>query len=85
MRPYAEQWVIDIHDWGQEIKVAAESRESDDFLIVARTDARAMNGLDDALRRSEVAANAGADIFSSKRRRAKRKCVKSALRLTRPS
>ena len=55
--------VIDIHDWGQKIKVAAESRESDDFLIVARTDARAVNGLDDALRRSEVAANAGADII----------------------
>lgn len=55
--------VIDIEDWGQKIKVAAETRSSSDFLIVARTDARAVNGLDDALRRAEVAAEAGADIL----------------------
>jgi 2-methylisocitrate lyase-like PEP mutase family enzyme len=55
--------VIDIADWGQKIKVAAETRNSGDFLIVARTDARAVNGLDDALRRAEVAAEAGADIL----------------------
>jgi 2-methylisocitrate lyase-like PEP mutase family enzyme len=35
----------------------------DDILIVARTDARTAHGLDEALRRAEAYANAGADIL----------------------
>lgn len=55
--------VIPIEDAAKKIRVAAESRDSSDFLIVARTDARAVNGLDDALRRAEAFAEAGADIL----------------------
>ena len=62
--------VIDIEDWGQKIKVAAETRSSSDFLIVARTDARAVNGLDDALRRAEVASRARARLASRRCSRA---------------
>ena len=47
----------------QKIEVAVEARESDDFLIVARTDARTSYGLDEALRRGEGFAKAGADIL----------------------
>jgi 2-methylisocitrate lyase-like PEP mutase family enzyme len=39
------------------------SRASPDFLIVARTDARTSLGLDEALRRGEAYARAGADIL----------------------
>ena len=39
------------------------SRASPDFLIVARTDARTNHGLDEALRRGEAYAKAGADIL----------------------
>lgn len=45
------------------IKVAIESRTSSDFMIIARTDARGMYGLDEALARGEAFAKAGADII----------------------
>ena len=45
------------------IKVAAESRDSKDFLIIARTDARTTLGLDEALRRAETYLRAGADLL----------------------
>lgn len=55
--------VIPLADAAQKIRVAAESRNSKDFLIIARTDARAGLGLDEALRRGEAFARAGADIL----------------------
>jgi 2-methylisocitrate lyase-like PEP mutase family enzyme len=55
--------VIPLEDAAQKIRVAAESRASKDFLIIARTDARAGLGLDEALRRGEAFAQAGADIL----------------------
>jgi len=50
-------------DMVRKLKVAAESRSSSDFLIVARTDARTSLGLDEALRRAEQYAKAGADVL----------------------
>jgi 2-methylisocitrate lyase-like PEP mutase family enzyme len=55
--------VIPIDQAAAKIKVAAEARDSKDFLIVARTDARTNYGLDEALRRGEAFAKAGADIL----------------------
>ncbi|HWE18327.1 MAG TPA: isocitrate lyase/PEP mutase family protein [Hyphomicrobiaceae bacterium] len=55
--------VIPADDMVRKIKVAAASRSSPDFLLVARTDARTSLGLDDALRRGEAYAKAGADIL----------------------
>ena len=55
--------VTPIEDAARKIKVAAEARSSKDFLIVARTDARTTLGLDEALRRGEAFAKAGADIL----------------------
>ena len=40
-----------------------EARGADDILIVARTDARTTLGLDEALRRADAYAEAGADIL----------------------
>src|SRR3546814_7933493 len=47
----------------RKIQVACDSRSSRDFLIIARTDARSGLGLDEALRRGEAYAKAGADIL----------------------
>jgi 2-methylisocitrate lyase-like PEP mutase family enzyme len=47
----------------RKIKVATEARRSDDFLIVARTDARSSLGLLEALRRAEEFQKAGADVL----------------------
>src|SRR5262249_16762091 len=41
----------------------AASRSSADFLLIARTDARTSHGLDEALKRAEAYAKAGADIL----------------------
>ena len=55
--------VVPLADMVMKIKVAVESRSSPDFLIVARTDARTNLGLDEAMRRAEAFARAGADIL----------------------
>ncbi|MBY4898829.1 isocitrate lyase/PEP mutase family protein [Cupriavidus sp. AU9028] len=55
--------VIATEDMVKKIRVAVEARESRDFLILARTDARTTLGLDEALRRAEAYARAGADIL----------------------
>lgn len=54
--------VIPLDDMIQKIRVACDSRSSADFLIIARTDSRTSLGLDEALRRGEAFAKAGADI-----------------------
>ncbi len=55
--------VIPIEDAVTKIKVAVDSREDPNFLIIARTDARTALGLDEALRRGEAFAEAGADVL----------------------
>jgi 2-methylisocitrate lyase-like PEP mutase family enzyme len=55
--------VIAADDMVKKIKVAVETRVDPDFQIIARTDARTSLGLDEALRRGEAYARAGADII----------------------
>ena len=55
--------VIPVADMVRKIQVASDARSSKDFLIIARTDARSALGLDEALRRAEAYARAGADIL----------------------
>ena len=55
--------VIPCEDMVLKIKVAVEARRHDATLIVARTDARTSLGLDEALRRAEAYAAAGADVI----------------------
>jgi 2-methylisocitrate lyase-like PEP mutase family enzyme len=55
--------VVPTGEMVRKIEVAAASRSSPDMLIVARTDARTGHGLDEALRRGEAYAKAGADIL----------------------
>ena len=54
--------VIPLADMLQKIEVAVDSRRSDDFLIVARTDARTAHGIEEAIRRGQAFAKAGADV-----------------------
>lgn len=55
--------VVPCADMVRKIRVAVDARDSRDFLIVARTDARTDLGLDEALRRGEAYAEAGADVL----------------------
>lgn len=45
------------------IRAAACARESEDLVIIARTDARAVNGFEDAIRRCQSYVEAGADVI----------------------
>ena len=55
--------VIPMDDMVKKIEVAVNSRADPNFQIIARTDARTTLGLDEALRRGEAYAKAGADIL----------------------
>jgi 2-methylisocitrate lyase-like PEP mutase family enzyme len=54
--------VIPMADMVAKVRVAVEARVDPDFLIIARTDARTGYGFEEALRRGEAYAAAGADI-----------------------
>lgn len=53
--------VIPTNDYLLKLKAATEARKTRDFIIVARTDARASEGLDEAIDRGKTYFNAGAD------------------------
>jgi 2-methylisocitrate lyase-like PEP mutase family enzyme len=55
--------VVPAQDMVAKIKVAVETRTDKNFLVIARTDARTVHGLDEALRRAEMYARAGADLL----------------------
>lgn len=55
--------VVPAQQMVEKIRVAVEARSDPDFLIIARTDARTTLGLDEALRRAEMYARAGADLL----------------------
>jgi len=54
--------VIPLDDMVRKLAVAVASRRSDDFLIIARTDARTGLGLDEAIKRGKAFKEAGADV-----------------------
>lgn len=55
--------VVPIKDMVRKIEVAVDSRHSDDLLVIARADARTGLGLEEAIRRGQAYAAAGADII----------------------
>lgn len=55
--------VVPLEEMVRKIEVAVDSRLSDDFLIIARTDSRTAHGIDEAIRRGQAYAKAGADII----------------------
>lgn len=55
--------VVPIEDMVAKLTAAVQARSHPDFLIVARTDARAVEGVEAAIRRAKAYADAGADIL----------------------
>lgn len=47
----------------QKIRTATDARDNDEFVIIARTDAQAGHGFDDAVERSYKYLHAGADVL----------------------
>ena len=54
--------IVPPEDWLAKIRAAAQSRRDRDFLVIARTDSRAVAGLDEAIWRANAAIEAGADM-----------------------
>jgi carboxyvinyl-carboxyphosphonate phosphorylmutase len=59
----AGKQVISTKEFADKVRAAAEYRTDADFVIIARTDARAVTGLDDAIDRANRYAEAGADVI----------------------
>lgn len=55
--------VVPVSEMVQKIKAAVDARQDRDLLILARTDARAMESLDAALARANAYRDAGADLL----------------------
>lgn len=55
--------LVSVESFCEKIAAAAAAKPSDDFLLIARTDARGVTGYDDAVRRSHAYLEAGADII----------------------
>jgi carboxyvinyl-carboxyphosphonate phosphorylmutase len=55
--------VVSKDDYIMKLKAAVDAREDKDFIIVARTDARAPLGLDEAIQRGRAYHKAGADVI----------------------
>jgi 2-methylisocitrate lyase-like PEP mutase family enzyme len=55
--------IVPLGEFAGKIRAAVEARRDADLLIIARTDAISAVGFDEALRRGEAAARAGADVL----------------------
>lgn len=55
--------VIPLDEMVQKIRAAVDARQDPDFVIIARTDANAVYGLEDALHRGQAYREAGADVI----------------------
>ncbi|HEV8353541.1 MAG TPA: isocitrate lyase/PEP mutase family protein [bacterium] len=59
---YGQTQVIEAAEMVEKIRAAVDARTDPAFLLVARTDSRASHGLDEAIRRANLYADAGADM-----------------------
>ena len=64
--------VIGVDEFVSKVRAAAENRPNPDLVLIARTDARAVLGFEEAIERANRALQAGADGPSSRRRRRSR-------------
>ncbi len=54
--------VVSMEEMVAKVKVAVDARSSRGFLVIARTDARGQHGFEEAVRRGQAYAEAGADV-----------------------
>jgi len=59
---YEGKQIVGVHEMAQKIRAALAARENPDLLLIARTDARAVVGLEEAIARGNAYAEAGADV-----------------------
>ncbi len=68
--------VIDADEMVEKIRAAVDARKNSEFLIIARTDALAIHGFDEAIERGRMYDKAGADILFIEAPRTKKQMEK---------
>ncbi len=59
---FEDKTIVELDEANERVRIAVESRASKDTVVIARTDALAGEGLDDAVERGQAFAAAGADV-----------------------
>jgi 2,3-dimethylmalate lyase len=59
---FEDKTIVGLDEAEERVRIAVESRRSEDTVVIARTDALAVRGLDEAVERGGVFAAAGADV-----------------------
>jgi 2-methylisocitrate lyase-like PEP mutase family enzyme len=59
---FEDKAVVDLDEAVARVRIAVAARASDDTLVIARTDAVAVSGLEDAIARARAFVDAGADV-----------------------
>lgn len=60
---YEGKQIVGVHEMAQKVRAAIAARENPALLLIARTDARAVVGLEEAIVRGNAYAAAGADVI----------------------
>lgn len=55
--------IVETEEMVRKIRIAVQARKNENFTIIARTDARSVLGIDDAIERSKAYLEAGADMI----------------------
>ena len=58
--------VVDVGTMTKRVKAAADAKRDENFILIARSDARAVEGLDKAIDRMKAYVDAGADMIFPK-------------------
>ncbi len=81
---YDDTEVIEAGEMAAKIRAAVDARTDPDFLIVARTDSRTPHGLDEAIRRANLYAEAGAEMVFIEAPRSRDELAEIARRVRAP-
>ncbi len=55
--------IVERSEMARKLRIASDTRKDPDFMIIARTDARAVNGMEDAIERANLYLESGADMI----------------------
>jgi methylisocitrate lyase len=58
-----DKQLVNVDEMVKKIRMVMEARKKDDFLIIARTDARTIEGIKGAIERAKIYLEAGADVI----------------------
>ena len=76
--------VVPVDEMVKKIKAAVEARRDENFLIIARTDARDVEGLESAIERANIYVEAGADVIFPEALQSREEFVEFARRVKAP-